>query len=115
MNSLPFAFPKTISDWLNFINASIIQVVEYCFPKGPFPLHSQFAKRMRFANSESQEPANSIHISNLFARISVFNLASEICLLLIARAEVEKVSEPGNVFPEIFWMEISAESFTENF
>ena len=54
-------------------------------PKGPFPLQSQFAKRMRFANSEFKKPANSINTSTLFARISIVYSTNEICLLLIAR------------------------------
>ena len=53
--------------------------------KGPFPLQSQFAKRMQFANSEFKKPANSIHTSNLFARISIVCSTNQICLLLIAR------------------------------
>ena len=40
---------------------------------------------MRFANSEFQKPANSIHTSNLFARISIVHSTNEIGLLLIAR------------------------------
>ena len=54
--------------------------------QGPFPLQSQFAKRMRFANSEFKMPANSIHTSNVFARISIVYSANEICLPLIASA-----------------------------
>ena len=47
--------------------------------KGPFPLHSQFAIRMRFPNCELQTDANPIHTQILFARIFIVSRANEIC------------------------------------